>query len=152
MSEVSELIQMWLHDPQAVEKLLAEDPALRAQFINIDEIIEAGEKVSVDGFRIAYREFYGREMPYVDEPVAEAFVWAHANKKGVVFEAWRGFGKSTYFAAWCPYVMGVNPLGSTALARVNDAKGKEMGKTIADLIASNPGWQRIFSHVVPDYK
>jgi hypothetical protein len=152
MSEIDDLIQLWMADPAEVERILRENPAIAQRLIEMDDIWKAGEAVSVDGFRKAYQEFYGRPMPYVDEPVAEEFVWAYHNKKGVVFEAWRGFGKSTFFAAWCPYVMGVNPVGSTALVRVNDQKAKEMGKTIADLIMTNPGWAKLFPHVIPDEK
>ena len=152
MSEITELIHMWLHKPDEVERILRENPDLARQFIEMDDIVRAGEDVSVDGFRKAYEQFYGRPMPYVVEPVAEQFVWAYHERKGVIFEGWRGFGKSTFFAAWCPYVMGVNPVGSTALVRVNDQKAKEMGKAIADLIMTNPGWQRLFPHVVPDEK
>lgn len=153
MSEISDLVSMWQNNREDVEKILATNASVRKLFIDLDETFRAGEGVTVDGFKRAYTAFYnGRPFPYVAEAATEEFTWAYHNRKGVMFEGWRGFGKSTYFAAWCPYVIGVNPLGSTALARVNDAKGKEMGKTIADLIASNPGWQRIFSHVVPDYK
>lgn len=152
MSEINDLIELWMHKPEEVAKILAEDATLRRQFIEMDEIWRAGEAVSVDGFRKAYEEFYGRPLPHVALPAAEEFVWAFHEKKGVVLEAWRGFGKSTFFLAWCPYVMGVNPVGSTALVRVNDQKAKEMGKSIADLIMTNPGWARLFPHVTPDEK
>jgi hypothetical protein len=47
-------------------------------------------------------------------------------------------------------VIGVRPEGSTLLVRINDSAAKETGKAIAELIETNPGWQRMFSHVVPD--
>ena len=102
MSELTDLIHLYRTNPQEVERILRDNPSIRAKLIELDEIARAGEQVSVDGFRKAYEQFYGRPMPKVDEPVAEAFVWAFHNKKGVVFEAWRGFGKSTFFAAWGP--------------------------------------------------
>lgn len=153
MTELNELIQLWLHDPKEVEKILRENPALRDKLIELDDIWRAGEAVSVDGFRMAYRQFYdGRHLPKVFEGVAEEFTWAYHNRKGVMLDGWRGMGKSTYFGAWSPYVMGVNPVGSTALVRVNDAKAKEMGKAVSDLIQTNPGWANLFPHVLPDEK
>lgn len=152
MSEITELLQLFKHDPAQVERILQENPALRQQIMELDDIWRAGEAVSVDGFRTAYKQFYGRPLPYVDEPVAEEFVWAYQNRKGVVYDAWRGKGKSTFFGAWCPYIQGVNPVGSTALVRVNDQKAKEMGKAIADIIMTSPGWARLFPNVKPDEK
>ena len=141
---------MYKKDPEGVVKVLMEQPELRRQILELEGLFSAGESVSVDGFRTAYREFYGRELPKVDEQVAEEFVFAYEHKTGVIYESWRGKGKSTFFAAWCPYVMGVRPVGSTSLVRVNDQKAKEMGKVLSDLIMTNIGWKKIFGHVVPD--
>lgn len=152
MSEVSELVQLWKNDPESVIEALRNDTKLRDKFIEMDDLWRAGEEVSVDGFRKAYEQFYGRSLPKVFDQVAEAFVYAFHNRKGVVLEGWRGLGKSTFFTAWCPYVMGVNPVGSTALVRVNDQKAKEMGKAIADMIQTSDGWMKLFPHVVPDQK
>ena len=152
MSELDELTKLQSADPEAVKAVLMSRPDLRQAILDWDDAFRAGDDVTVDGFKTAYKEFLGRELPYVFYDVTEEFVWAFHNKKGVIFEGWRGLGKSTYFAAWCPYVMGVRPVGSTALIRVNDQKAKEMGKLIAGLIETNPGWKRIFSHVVPDEK
>lgn len=150
MSEISDLLNLYKNDPEEVKRILEGNPSIRQKFIEMDDNLKAGEAVSVDGFRKAYELFFGRPLPRVVLPVAEEFVWAFHNKKGVVLEAWRGFGKSTFFTGWAPYVMGVNPVGSTALIRVNDAKSKEMGKLISDLIMTNPGWARMFPHVIPD--
>jgi hypothetical protein len=144
------LIKLYKESPEKLLQVFLDNPDLRDQVIELNATFEAGERVSVEGFKIAYKKFYGRELPYVDIPVAEQFVWAFHNKKGVMYESWRGKGKSTFFAAWAPYVMGVRPVGSTSLVRVNDAKAKEMGKLIADLIETNPGWKEIFPHVIPD--
>lgn len=150
MSEINDLLQLFKQKPEEFKKILQDNPAVRQKFIDMDDTLRAGEKVSVDGFKKAYELFFGRPLPRVALPAAEEFTWAFHNRKGVILEAWRGFGKSTFFAAWAPYVMGVSPVGSTALVRVNDAKSKEMGKLISDLISTNPGWSRMFSHVVPD--
>lgn len=152
MSEITDLIQLYRRNPEEVERLFKENPALARRFIEMDEVLSAGEAVSVDGFKKAYESFYNRPLPYVFFEVAEEFTWAYHNKKGVLLEAWRGIGKSTYFVAWCPYIQGVNPVGSTSLVRMNNQKAEEMGTTIATLIKTNTGWARLFPHVVPDEK
>lgn len=150
-SELNALLELFIKDPQGFEKGL--DTLPRSVMLELAEELQAvvaGEKPSVDSFKRIYQEFFGRPLPYVDEPVAEEFIWALENNKGVMYEAWRGKGKSTFFTAWGPSVMGWRPVGSTTLVRVNDQKGKEMGKAIAALIKTSPGWQKIFPHVIPD--
>lgn len=150
MSELDELARLFVANPGTVAELVKQDPKLAEALANELREKTAGVRPSVDSFRRIYAAFFGRPLPRVAEPVAEEFIWALEQKKGVVFEAWRGFGKSTFFTAWGPAVMGWRPVGSTALVRVNDAKAKEMGKAIATLIETNPGWKRLFPHVVPD--
>jgi len=150
MSEFSELSHLMRNDPAAVEAALRADPVLRQRILEADDLLTAGEVASVDSFMRIYEAFFGRPLPYVDRPVAEEFIWALENKKGVMFESWRGHGKSTFFTAWGPSIMGWRPVGSTALIRINDQKAKEMGKVIAQMIQTNPGWAKIFPHVVPD--
>lgn len=150
MSEITELIELWKTDQAAVLKVLSENEKLRNAFMELDDIWRASENVSASGFALWYKELYQRPFPKVFQDVAEEFSWAFHNRKGVLLEGWRGMGKSTFFAAWCPYVMGVNPVGSTALIRINDAKAKEMGKAISDIIMTNPGWKKLFGNVVPD--
>lgn len=151
MSEITDLIQLWKHNPEEAEKIIRENESLRRRFIELDDIWRAGEAVSVDGFKIAYEQFYsGRPLPKVAYRIAEEFVWAYHNRKGTMLEAWRGFSKSTILAAWCPYLIGVNPVGSTSLVRVNNQKAEEMGTTIATLIKTNLGWARLFPSVIPD--
>jgi len=153
MSELTELTALYVRDPAAATKLLQSDADLLKRIGEQLEPLQpliAGVRPSVDSFRRIYEAFFGRPLPKVDEPVAEEFLWALRNHKGVMYEAWRGKGKSTFFTAWCPTVMGWNPVGSTTLVRVNDQKAKEMGKVISTLIETNPGWKEIFPHVVPD--
>jgi hypothetical protein len=91
-----------------------------------------------------------REIPAAARPIVSAFVWAFENKKGVMEECWRGFGKSTLLTAWAAYVVGARPVGSTALVRINDKAAQKTGGAIAEIIETNPGWKEIFPHVVPD--
>jgi hypothetical protein len=150
MDKLKELNELLKTDPARLLQVFKDDPGLAKKILDMAEVAAAGDKVSVEGFKIFYREIYGRELPKIDNAVAEAFVEAFHNKTGVVYESWRGRGKSTFFMAWCPYVMGARPVGSTTLVRVNDSKAKEMGKAIADLITGNTGWKLIFPFIVPD--
>ena len=152
MSELQDLYELFQNDPDAVVEMFTSDPERMRGLLELDDILTAGEKPSVDAFKIIYKEFYNRPLPEIAEGATEEFIWALENKKGVMLEAWRGFGKSTYFTAWGPAVMGWRPVGSTSLVRVNDQKAKEMGKAIATLIMTNEGWQKIFPYVVPDEK
>jgi hypothetical protein len=150
MSEFDDLRDLQKNKPEELKELFRRDPALRKRILEWGEYIEGGEKVSAGGFALFYKLLFDRFLPKVMEPVAEEFAWAYQNRKGVVLEGWRGFGKSTFFTGWGPYVMGVNPVGSTALIRINDGKAKEMGKAISDIIMTNPAWKMMFPHVAPD--
>jgi hypothetical protein len=150
MSELTDLIELWQQDPEAVKQAFRENEALRLRVVELGDTLDAGSTVSAGGFALYYAEQYGRKMPTVVGDVAEEFSWAYHNRKGVIFEGWRGFGKSTFFTAWCPYVMGVNPVGSTLLVRINDAAAKAMGKTISDVVMLNTGFKKIFPNVLPD--
>jgi len=131
-------------------KFYAEFPEIAKAVVKLDDTFKAGEEVTVDGFAMWYELEYNRPLPYLDIPVAEAFAWAYHERKGVIYESWRGRGKSTFNASWCPYVMGVRPVGSTALIRINGPKAMEMGKSISELIETSLGWKKMFPHIIPD--
>lgn len=135
--------------PEALVEAFQNNPDLARDIIGLVEDRKAGERVSVEGFKRFYKAVYSRDLPKVDEQVAEEFTAAYYSRKGVMEEAWRGKGKSTFLRVWCPYVMGVNPVGSTTLVRINDGKAKATGKVIAELI-EGPIWKRFFPRVVPD--
>jgi hypothetical protein len=152
--DFAELLPIYASDPKKAEKILLENPDLLKQLVSIGEAEKqlemARSGVSLEGFKIAYKLFYKRDMPYVDEPVVEKFSKAFRTKTGVMYESWRGRGKSTFLAAWCAYLIGVRPVGSTYLVMINDGEAKAAGKLIAEIIETNPGWQKLFPHVVPD--
>jgi hypothetical protein len=152
-NELADLIALSKNEPDVFRRMMEEDPKFRRrieELVALDDIWRAGEEVSAGGFAKWYEELYQRKFPKILEQVAEEFAWAYHNRKGVMLEAWRGFGKSTFFTAWSPYVMGVNPIGSTALIRINDAKAKEMGKAISNIIMNGGAWKKMFPHVLPD--
>jgi len=152
--ELTDLETVYARDPKEAERLLVKHPEWVDQLVEIarvqKQLIDAANKVSFEGFKIAYRLFYNRDLPAIFYPVTRAFVKAFYDKKAVAIEGWRGLGKSTFLTAWCPYVIGVRPFGSTALVRINDGKAKEAGKAMAEMIETNPGWKKLFPHVVPD--
>lgn len=150
--DIHELGKLLDSDPSKVLEILRNDPKLRDEILAWAAERKVGEVPSVDNFKKIYQSFFGRELPRIHEQVAEEFVYALKNRTGVLFESWRGGGKSTFFFAWCPSVMGWNPVGSTLLMRVNTQKAQEMGKAIATLIMTNEGWKKHFGHVVPDEK
>lgn len=152
MSEYTELLELAQNRPEALLEIFQKDEKLRNNILENFAPVAASREVSAGGFASYYAEQYGRKLPSIMHDVAEEFSWAYHNRKGVILEGWRGLGKSTFFLAWCPYVMGVNPLGSTALVRINDGKAKEMGKTISNIIMTNSGWKKVFPHVLPDEK
>jgi hypothetical protein len=150
MSELTDLIELMRTDPEAVKKILLDNPELRTRILELEDNLSAGERPGVDSFRRIYSEFFGRPLPSIMEQVVEEFLWALQNKKGVMLDGFRGIGKSTFLTGWGPAVQGWRPVGSTALVRINDQKAQEMGKTIAGLIQTNLGWKKIFPHVIPD--
>jgi hypothetical protein len=150
IARLDDLLPLVGKNDDLIRESLIKHPEWLKQLDEVRRVLDAGKKVSVEGFKIFYRAIYDRELPKVDEQVIEEFVYAFHNKTGVMFESWRGHGKSTILTAWCPYVMGVRPVGSTSLIRINDGKAKEAGKAIATIIETNPGWKRIFPHILPD--
>ena len=151
MSQLSDLIaELKTMPPEAVRLALKQKPELAAVLEKVASQYNAALSVTVEGFETFYEAIYNRPLPYVDIAIVEAFVRAFHEKRGVIEECWRGFGKSTVLIAWAAYIVGARPIGSTALVRINDTKAKEAGDTIAEIIEKNPGWQKVFPHVVPD--
>lgn len=149
-SPLEALAQLAKADPEKAREILLANPELVKKLAEQDKLYSAAEKVSLEGFKTFYKEIYLRPLPFVQEPIVSEFVWAYENKKGVMEECWRGFGKSTLLVAWIAYLIGARPVGSTAYVRINDTKAKEAGDAIAEIIETNPGWKKVFPHVVPD--
>lgn len=137
-------------DPDKLRAMLLERPDIGLLIQELDAKYKASQAVTVKGFKTFYKAIYLRELPEVDEATAIEFVWAFANKKGVMIEGWRGKGKTTFLTAWAAYIVGARPVGSTALVRINDKAAQKTGTTIAEIIQTNPGWKDIFPHVEPD--
>ena len=148
---LNELLLLGKQDPAKFKILLEQNPEIEKWLDALLSYDKARAGVSVEGFAVFYEAIYDRPLPYVDVPIVKAFVDAFHSKTGVMYESWRGKGKTTFLTAWAAYVIGVRPVGSTALVRINDRKAKESGKAIAEIISSNPGWRKVFPNVVPDH-
>jgi len=144
------LVELTRKNPEAAREALLANKGLLEELQELNRRYDAGERVSLEGFKLYYKEIYLRELPYVQEPIVSEFVEAYYKKSGVMEECWRGFGKSTLLVAWVSYLVGARPVGSTSYVRINDTKAKEAGDAIAEIIETNPGWNKIFPHVVPD--
>lgn len=150
LPDIRKFVELTRKDPEKAKELLLKNPKVLESLQELNKKYSAAEKVSLEGFKTFYKAIYLRELPFVQEPIVSEFVWAYENKKGVMEECWRGFGKSTLLVAWISYLIGARPVGSTAYVRINDTKAKEAGDAIAEIIETNPGWKEIFPHVVPD--
>lgn len=150
ISQLSDLLPLVGKDNAAVLGALEEHPEWIDALADIKRAKDSIEGVSVDGFKIYYQALYNRPLPDILLPIVNSFVEAFHEKSAVMLEAWRGFGKTTFLTAWCSYLMGARPVGSTATGRINDAAAVKAGKSIAAIIETNPGWKQCFPHVVPD--
>lgn len=150
LGDAKSFYELTQKDPQKAREILLANPKVLEALQEYDKKVSASERVSLGGFKTFYKAIYMRDLPLVQEPIVSEFVWAYENKKGVMEECWRGFGKSTLLVAWIAYLIGARPVGSTAYVRINDTKAKEAGDAIAEIIETNPGWREIFPHVVPD--
>lgn len=150
LSNLTKFVELTKTDPEKAKELLLANPKVLKQLQDLNKRYRAAEKVSAEGFKIFYKAIYKRELPEVCIPIVNEFVWAYENRKGVMEECWRGFGKSTLLLAWVAYVTGARPVGSSTFIRINEKAAQKSGGTIAEIIETNPGWKEIFPHVVPD--
>ena len=70
---------------------------------------------------------------------------------GIVIEAFRGSTKTTTVTGtYCTFRIGHEPHKSNLLIQAGDKSATKNAKKIADTIKNNPGWMRVFPHIVPD--
>ena len=118
------------------------------------EIVRArGElcrSISVEGYRNLYWCLTKREYDEAHMPVLLGLLKAYKEHRGVMIEAWRGFGKSTDLLVWVLLVLGNRPVGSMGFGRINDTKAQESGDAIAMTVENSFAWKCAFPNVVPD--
>ena len=120
------------------------------------EILKAraqlARSISEEGYKNLYWCITKREYPKAHMPVLQGLLRAHREHRGVMIQAWRGFGKSTDLLIWVLLLLGNNPVGSMAFIRINDTKAQEAGDAIASIVENSQAWKYAFPNVVPDEK
>ena len=150
LAQATAFLELIKSDPDKAREILLSNPATLKELQDLDKRYLAAEKVSVEGFGIFNKAVHLRELSAIDKIIVSAFVWAYENKKGVMEELWRGYGKSVLLLTWVAYITGARPVGSSTFLRINEKSAQKSGATIAEIIKTNPGWQEIFPNVVPD--
>ena len=104
------------------------------------------------GFENFYQVVFDRELP--EHALNEWVKPIYSGRKkglGTVVEAFRGSTKTTTLTiAWVAFRIGHEPQKSNLLIQVGDDIAKDNAQQIAELIAYNPGWKRVFPRVSPD--
>lgn len=138
---IAELLKAWNEIPES-EK---EREILKARG-------ELARSISEEGYKNLYWCITKREYPQSHMPILRGLLRAYKEHKGVMIQAWRGFGKSTDLLIWVLLLLGNNPVGSMAFIRINDTKAQEAGDAIAQIIENSFAWKCCFPNVIPDEK
>lgn len=149
-----ELLKMY-HDAtgdKAAEIWKAWDaaPASEQEEMLMVERGRLSREISEMGYRHLYWCLTKREYPQAHYPVLRGLLKAYKEHKGVMIQAWRGFGKSTDLLVWACLLLGNRPAGSMALVRINDTKAQEAGDAISQIVENSKGWKAAFPNIVPD--
>ncbi len=113
---------------------------------------ELAREVSEEGYKNLYWCLNKREYPPSHLRVLRGLLKAYKEKRGVMVQAWRGFGKSTDLLVWVLLLLGNDPVRSMAFIRINDTKAQESGDAIAMIVESSFAWKCAFPNVMPDEK
>jgi hypothetical protein len=109
----------------------------------------AAGKISADDVIM----FYSKAPEYNDiiEEIKAQFLDIGQVARGIVIEAFRGSTKTTTVTiTFCAFRIGHEPHRANLLIQVGDDIATDNTRQIADIIENNPGWKRVFPHVVPD--
>jgi hypothetical protein len=138
---IADLLKVWDETPASEREL--EILKARAQLCR---------SISEEGYKNLYWCITKREYTDSHMPILRGLLRAYREKRGVMIQAWRGFGKSTDLLVWVLLVLGNNPVGSMAFIRINDTKAQEAGDAIATIVENSQAWKYAFPNVVPDEK
>ena len=111
---------------------------------------EMARELSLDGWIHFYWCMTRREYPEAHNKLAETLIDGVKTKRAKMIQAWRGFGKSTDLVLFVAWMIGVRPIGSTGIVRINDTKAQLTGDLIAKMIETHKGWKACFPNVLPD--
>ena len=143
--DIAQLLNAWKESPPSEN----ERALLQARG---EECRRAG--VSEEGYKHLYWCMTKREYPDAHMPLLRGLLKAYHSPKGrgVMIQAWRGFGKSTDLLVWIMLLLGNRPEKSMAFIRINDTKAQEAGDAIASIVETSMAWKACFPNVIPDEK
>lgn len=151
--EIRHMLQEQLGDKyqEAIDAWNA-TPLSEREKIDLQQRGQMCREVSEIGYKNLYWCITKREYPKAHYPILRGLLRAWHEKRGVMIQAPRGFGKSTDLLIWILLILGNRPEGSMAFIRINDTKAQESGDAIASIVESSHGWKAAFPNVIPDIK
>ena len=105
---------------------------------------------SVNGYNFFYTYIHETPPPVHVIKWIEQLYEARRDSKGIVCEAFRGSTKTTTFATFLAYRIGLEPNKANMVIQVSDVSARKTAKAVADIIEYNAGWKQFFPQVVPD--
>jgi len=103
-----------------------------------------------DGYCTFYLAVHGVEPPVHVVEWIEQLYEAREDGKGIICEAFRGSTKTTTFATFLAYRIGLYPQTSHLIIQVSDVSARKTARAVADMIENNAGWKAVFPQIVPD--
>lgn len=156
--------QAWYEEALALSARMNDDPYGFADFYEVihgkqmprhsyyEWIIPmywASGKISAEDVILFYSD--APEYESVVEEIKAQFLDVGQVARGIVIEAFRGSTKTTTVTiTFCAFRIGHDPVRANLLIQVGDDIATDNTRQIADIIDNNPGWKRVFPHVVPD--
>lgn len=106
------------------------------------------------GFAQFYYLVFGRELPrHAGEEWLPAIQRARREGQGALIEAFRGSTKTTTLTiAWTAFQIGHAPTKSVLVIQAGKEIAEDNVRQIAEIIAENRGWRRVFPRLRPDRK
>jgi hypothetical protein len=103
-----------------------------------------------EGYIAFYATIHGIAPPtHAIEWIKQLYA-ARDDNKGIICEAFRGRTKTTTFATFLAYRIGLEPHKANMVIQVSDVSARKTVKSVADIIEHNEGWKSLFPQIVPD--
>jgi len=140
------------NNPLVVEEITPEFEKVWAGLTDESRLVLlAGHNDGPAGFEAFFKLVFKEELlPHAKEWI-ETIYRAKRENKGTVIQAFRGSAKTTTLTiAFTAFRIGHDPYKSNLLIQVGDDIAADNSQAIAGIIDNNPGWAKVFPHVVPD--
>ena len=116
-----------------------------------DAIIrDMAQQDTPEGFAAFYELIFLRPLPKYVQEWADKIYEGRKEGKHTLIEAFRGSTKSTTAVAKLAFRIGQEPEKTNLIIGSGDDDATEVAEMVAGIIMHNPGWKRVFPHVVPD--